>query len=593
MSDRTTKLLLVDQDQIFRTGLRLFIEQFSDLQIVAEAETATAALRILAESDEAASAVDLVILDLLPERFTPTSSPGLNLCRQLKSQYPDLPILILSYQLEPSQLAAARQTGVEGYCPKGVSASELIAAIRQVAAGRAYWVETTTLIANQPAPEISAPEQQDTEQPPVIPSLVAIVRNHLRLSGMQHIDATLTEVTARLRVPGLPLLEQAVLAGQRRELLAARWLVNQLFTAPTGRSQPSGVKRQEPRNNQVTELTLSADAIPAMAIAQPDPDAISFRTIQSALFANTLDKLQLSLQNLTRVALEIDILREDKKRELLYLILRKVENALDELRFSQVQPQQLVEIQELILRDLWQAAVTDFFGKYSILRVGNENLEITSILLQDTAIVQAEILNKIPLVGDLLAYLLFEIPLVIDNATYAVSSAEVMARAEIILQNLLVQIANAVVQPLLNRFADIELIKQNFYDRSLISTREIERFRNNLSWKYRLRSYVNEPQNIFESRYQMLVFTGRGIAKISIYAPRREELAQLSGIPLAVTLALETRDAIAPRLRAVVAFLGNGVVYVLTQVVGRAIGLIGRGILQGIGGLPEGRNKKF
>jgi hypothetical protein len=50
-----------------------------------------------------------------------------------------------------------------------------------------------------------------------------------------------------------------------------------------------------------------------------------------------------------------------------------------------------------------------------------------------------------------------------------------------------------------------------------------------------------------------------------------------------VSLALETRDAIAPRLRAIVSSLGSSVIYVLTQVIGRGIGLIGRGIIQGIG----------
>ena len=92
----------------------------------------------------------------------------------------------------------------------------------------------------------------------------------------------------------------------------------------------------------------------------------------------------------------------------------------------------------------------------------------------------------------------------------------------------------------------------------------------------------------------MFILANRGLAKISVYAPRAQELKQLSGIGLVVTLALEIRDAIAPRLRAVVAFLGTGIVYVLSQVVGRAIGLIGRGILQGLGGsLQESKNKKF
>ena len=110
-----------------------------------------------------------------------------------------------------------------------------------------------------------------------------------------------------------------------------------------------------------------------------------------------------------------------------------------------------------------------------------------------------------------------------------------------------------------------------------------------------MRNYVSEAQAIFESRYELLVFTPRGIAKISIYAPRNQELAQLSGIPLLVTLALEFRDAIAPRLKSLLSFAGSGIVFVLTQVIGRGLGLIGRGILQGIGSvsLSERKNKNL
>lgn len=274
--------------------------------------------------------------------------------------------------------------------------------------------------------------------------------------------------------------------------------------------------------------------------------------------------------------------------------MQKIEDILADLRFSQVQSSQLLEINYIIVRDLWQVATKDFFGKYSTLQVGDRQLEIVNILLQDATIVQTAILDKIPLVVELFSYLLFETALVIDNISFSSDSPEAQERAELILQNLLIGVANGVVQPLLNNFANVELIKQNYYDRRLISTREVERFRNNLSWKYRIETYIEQPKTIFESRYEMFLFVSRGIAKTSIYAPRSQELARLSGIPLVVTLALEFRDAIAPRLRAVIESLGNGIVYILTQVVGRAIGLIGRGILQGLGGsLPESKKKRL
>lgn len=585
MSDRTLKLLLIDPDLIFRTGLRVVLEQFSELQVAGEAQNAGDALQILA-SGIATSAiapttslrVDLVVLEDLGG--SQPSQSGLQ-CKQLKTRYPNLPVLLLTSVQDRSYLEAARQAGVDGYCFKRAPVSELVAAIRQVAVGRFYW---------QSFPYRPLPLS------PVNYSLDKI-RNYLRLSGLQQIDASLAEVTAQLQIPGLPLLEQALLAGQRRELLASRWLVNQLL-APLVSQRTRSVYSTQTAPELLFSLNtprVQDNSGQTTGVPLANLDSSQVINIQSAaLFKSTLEKLEFSLENLTTVPLEIDIFREEKKREVLCLILQKIENVLNQLRFSQVQLSQLLDMQPVVMRDLWQAAVTDFFGRYSTLQVGDRNLEIVNLLLQDAPVVQTAILDEVPLVVELFSHLLFQTPLIVDNVSYAASSPEAMERAESLLHNLLIQLANGVVQPLLNRLADVEEIKQSFYDRRWISNREIERFRNNLSWKYRLINYISEPKAIFESRYELFVLASRGIAKISIYAPRSQDLAQLSGIRLAVTLVLETRDAIAPRLRAGVTFLGAGVVYILTQVIGRAIGLIGRGILQGIGGSPDklGRNKE-
>ena len=171
----------------------------------------------------------------------------------------------------------------------------------------------------------------------------------------------------------------------------------------------------------------------------------------------------------------------------------------------------------------------------------------------------------------------------IEGSAYLATTPQAIAYSEQLLENLIIQVANAVMQPLLNRLADSEPIKKSLYTTRLMTSREIERFRNDLSWRYRWNRLVNEPKAIFESRYDLYVFGPKGIDIATIYAPRRAELDRLKGIPLAVTFALETRDALSPRLRRAIALVGSSVVYVLTEVVGRGIGLVGRGILQGVG----------
>lgn len=570
--DRPLQLVLIEDDAVFRLGLKLWLDSFADLEVVADVDGA-AALEAIASRRNAATVPDLVILDLELGRTDPSQPQGLLLCQQIRSQFPTLPILLLSDRAEPVLLSAARQAGATGCCAKQLEAEALAAVIRQVAAGQPYWQTPSSLLRVPPNAPLDRPAS--AAAPPL-----AKLRSSLQQSGLDRIEAALADISAQLRNPDLSVLDRAVLAGRRRELRASRWLVRQLIAAPPERLAPAAPAPAPPPPSALVPIESATTPI-ATSIEQTQANA---KTLQSVLFDRVLPKLQGGLQNQTSAPLEIDILRENKKRELLYLILRQFEELLEELRFSQVDPDQLFAKRPLILRDLWRSIVAEFYGRYATLTVGDRALPVVDVLLQDTETVQTAILNKIPLTAELIAHLLFQTPLLIDGAPHAAGSPEALLRGEVLLENLLIQTANAVVQPLLNRFPDVEAVKQSFYDFRLLSSREIERFRNSLSWKYRIEQSFAEPRAIFESQYRLLIFYGRGIQAISIYAARNAELADLSGVPLAVTIALEARDAIAPRLRAALSWVGSGVIYVLTEVLGRGIGLIGRGILKGMGG---------
>jgi DNA-binding NarL/FixJ family response regulator len=566
MTNQSTQILLIDDDPIFRLGLVTALEAFADLDIVAEVDTATVALERLT-SLLPQERVNLIILDLALGRSLGSPLTGLSLCQQLKTDYPNLSILLLTAPSEFNQLTAAKRLGVEGYCAKGCAITLIVEAIRQVKAGESYWQMLPT-----PANSLPPPRWH----------------TQLRQSGLQQIEAALKQVTAQLQQGNLSRLDWLFWTGRRRELLTARWLVNQLLPIDSGLvpsnnsnspAEPLPLLNPSSSRPPVSQNRLRQS--PTSALSKTSSEALQFQP--STPQAVTLTKLDSSLANLTNTPLEIDILQVERRRELLRTVLYKFEEMLDALRFSQVTMEQLTQKRSRLLHDLWQVSLTDFFGQYSTLVIGNQTIEMVEILRQDRDIVQAAILDKIPLVIELLGNRLFETPLMIDNVSYPAHTPEAMARAELLLQNMMIQVANGVIQPLLNKFSDIEIVKHNFYDKRLISSREITRFRNSLSWKYRRNQYIDEPQAIFESRYDLFVLSEIGIKKVAIYSPRRQELEQLQGTQLAVTIAYELRDAIAPRLRGTVAWVGKGVVYVLTQVLGRGIGLILRGVIQGVG----------
>ena len=553
MSDRLLQLLLIDPDPIFRLGLKVTLETLSNLQVIADVPSDTSALKVIAEILAVNSQqIHLIILALNNQQL------GWQFCRQLKTLYPYIPILLLTSTSQPELIISAKAIGINGYCPKGVSISQLVPILEQVANGGYYWFEDGKM-------------SNFTSS-----SLPGKLRNHLQSSGINYIDDTLYQVTEQLKLPGITLLNKAILAGQRRELLAARWLISNLLKLP---QEKQNLPPNLPPKTPINQVIIKSETQPLIDI----PTGVSSQQLQSELLTLCLNKLKFPLENLTDTPLEIDILREDKKRELLYIILHKFFQQLDEIRNFNFNKNQIFNLKEQILVDLWQFSITDFFSNYSRISLDKQEINLVKFLLDKTTDIQKEIIKKVPLFGDFLSYLLLFTDLYIDNVSCPFGSQEAQSQALLILENLLIHIANNVIQPLLNNLADVETIKQNFYHRQMISTREIERFRNNLSWKYRLNQYINEAQTIFESRYELFVFAPRGIAKISIYAPRNQELAELSGIPLGVTLMLEFRDAIAPRLQSLLGFLGTGIVFVLTQVIGRGLGLVGRGILQGIG----------
>nr|WP_317265941.1 DUF3685 domain-containing protein [Arthrospira sp. SH-MAG29] len=599
MSQSIIQLLLIDDDPIFRMGVKSICEPFSDLEVIAEAVTLREALAVLDNwvkppvaptSGVIQETVKVAILELRIKDLSPHQNQGMlnqqrsaiAFCQQIQASYQNIPLLLFTSESDPNLLISLRDLGVPGYCPKGVGLEELLIALRQVAAGERYWVSPISgaALSSQGNPQRALTSWQRFRYGLVKPGLKSIEQ------ALQELTNELQDSESIPRGDKVMMLNLLITRGRYRELRAARWLVSQLMpplpppvnnppSPPPPPNQPSSPGINQPPKSGQLATTNDSSLVLATETSTVD--------VQSLLFDVTVAKLQSGLVNYTGIPLEIDILKLTKKQELIYTILRKCEDLINELRLSEIQPEQLDGKSESLIIDLWTEAIADFFGKYYSLKFRDAQVEVVPVLLRDAPTVEKEILNHIPMIRDLLAHLLLGESLTIDNQVYALGSWEATRRAEALLQHWVIQVANGVIQPLLNHFADIEEVKQTFYDRRLLSTREIEKFRNNLSWRYRLSRYMSEPQSIFESSYTLFILGDRGIQKLTIYASRRQELEKLSGIQLAVTLVLEGRDAIAPRVRTAISFIGSTAVYLLTQVLGRGIGLIGRGIIQGIG----------
>ena len=123
------RILLVEDDELFRLGLAVRLQRENGLQVEAEAEDGETAL-LLAKQHP----LEIVLLDVgLP------GIGGIETCRQLKEQHPELPILVLTSRSDKSLIARLIEAGASGYCLKGIAAEALVLAIRSVVAGASWW----------------------------------------------------------------------------------------------------------------------------------------------------------------------------------------------------------------------------------------------------------------------------------------------------------------------------------------------------------------------------------------------------------------------------------------------------------------------
>ena len=122
------KILIADDHAVVRAGLKQIISEVPDMSVAAEAADGREVLRKLRETD-----FDLVVLDL-----TMPGISGLDVLKQIKIEFPKLPVLILSIHSERHYAVRVLKAGASGYLTKESAPDELIRAIRKVILGRKY-----------------------------------------------------------------------------------------------------------------------------------------------------------------------------------------------------------------------------------------------------------------------------------------------------------------------------------------------------------------------------------------------------------------------------------------------------------------------
>lgn len=134
------RVLLADDHAVVRQGIRRFLEEAGDIEVVAEAGDGREALERIGEHRP-----DVAVLDIRMPEMT-----GVEATRRIKERFPDVRVLILTAYDDHPYIFALLQAGADGYVLKTASGDELVQAVRTVYRGQsALSPEVATKVVQQ------------------------------------------------------------------------------------------------------------------------------------------------------------------------------------------------------------------------------------------------------------------------------------------------------------------------------------------------------------------------------------------------------------------------------------------------------------
>jgi len=123
-----TRLLLVDDHAVVRSGLKMLLSGHSEMEIVGEADSAAGALQEAERTHP-----DVILMDIgLPDKT------GIEATREIKKRFPDVKVVALTIHEDEEYFFQMLDAGASGYVPKRAAPEELLTAIRAAAAGEVY-----------------------------------------------------------------------------------------------------------------------------------------------------------------------------------------------------------------------------------------------------------------------------------------------------------------------------------------------------------------------------------------------------------------------------------------------------------------------
>ena len=390
----------------------------------------------------------------------------------------------------------------------------------------------------------------------------------LLTSGLSQINKDLYTIDHMIGKKSINTFYLFILIGRRRELLIAKRLIIWLW-GPLEVLIESPIKRNNNKNiinKYNTDITIKNT---------------SANELWNVIYKRVKDRLQDDLTNSTDELAALYSLNKSKRSNLLNTLLQEFSNIIIKLDSKNNPENGLEEILQSITPELRANTLRNFIDSYDRLKKNGVDVFISDFLVHNAELGILD--DELPSIALIIDPILNNKPILLDGEYLSIEDPRSIIQLETFILNWIFRTAEIVSEEIISSCSEWPELRKYFLNKELVSTRELERKRNHINTNNQLQNLFKKPVRLYESKRLYFTVKNNKIEKIITLEPRDDELKKLDWAQRQIAFTIELRDALAPQVQAIIQHLGDLIVLILTKVVGRSIGLIGRGIAQGMG----------
>nr|APP87867.1 hypothetical protein PCKR_062 [Paulinella micropora]AQX44634.1 hypothetical protein PFK_062 [Paulinella micropora] len=362
------------------------------------------------------------------------------------------------------------------------------------------------------------------------------------------------------------LIKKLLIAGRQRELNKARLFLIWLFDS-------LGFSDSPVKFNNVSSYLY----LPSINLDLND------NTCQKAWYRirKRLETVFMNdIMNDTGYLLAIDALNYERRRDLLLALLSQLDIVIKQLYRDKIHGEKINYFWYQLQPELRRTVLEKMAGADVEISKNGELKSVAGVLIKNC---KWEDDRELPPPQAILGPLAQGQPILIEGYLLSLDDHRAALQIEALVSNWLIRTAELIGAEVLSECSQWPELRCYLLRRDLMVTRNLERLRNQLNTQEWWNLYFDRPIRLYESKRLVWRIQRTSVIPYYITEARDKELEDLPWWQQLITFVLETRDAIAPQLQLLFQRIGNIIVIILTQIVGKAIGLIVRGILQGMG----------